>query len=107
VPSARMTWTRQGWPGVGAGHHFGQSHKFADGIVHIVGAKWCGVRILCCLLITRQDRLCKPDSSAARHPRDEWPYASLQHNPRRLTKSQGERHRAAEAYVPCGVEWKK
>jgi hypothetical protein len=39
VPSARVTWTRQGWPGVGAGHHFGQSHKFADGIVHIVGAK--------------------------------------------------------------------
>jgi hypothetical protein len=37
---------RQGGPGVGDEiDHFGQSHKFADGNVHIVGAKRCGVRI--------------------------------------------------------------
>jgi hypothetical protein len=26
-------------------NHFGQSHKFADGNVHVVGAKRCDVRI--------------------------------------------------------------
>ena len=37
---------RQGVPGVGDEiDHFGQSHKFADGNVHIVGAKLRGVRI--------------------------------------------------------------
>jgi hypothetical protein len=37
---------RQGVSGVGDEiNHSGQSHKFADGNVHIVGAKRCGVRI--------------------------------------------------------------
>lgn len=36
----------QGGPGVGNEiNHFGQSHKCADGSVHIAGAKQCGVRI--------------------------------------------------------------
>jgi hypothetical protein len=49
--------------------------------------------------------LCIPDSCPARHSRDEESYTSLQHN--RSTKVQSERHRAAEAYAPCGVEWKQ
>jgi hypothetical protein len=40
VPSASRTWMRQGVSGVGDEiNYFGQSHKFADGNVHIVGAK--------------------------------------------------------------------
>jgi len=45
VPSANRTWICQG-PGVGDEiNHLAQSHKFADGNVHIVGAKRVGVRI--------------------------------------------------------------
>ena len=57
VPSANMAWTRchQGWPGVGAERHrLGQSHKFADGNVHIAGAKWCGVNRVLTVVITRK-----------------------------------------------------
>ena len=50
--------------------------------------------------------LCIPDSCPARHSRDEELYTSLQHN-RSTTKVQSERHRTAEAYAPCGAEWKQ
>jgi hypothetical protein len=49
--------------------------------------------------------LCIPDSCPARHSRDEELYKSPQHS--RTTKVQSERHRAAEAYAPCGAEWKQ
>lgn len=87
---------RQGVSGVGDEiNHSGQSHKFVDGNVHIVGA----------------DNSYPARRSPARHAQLDT--SLQQHNPRRgpdrATKGQrqGERHKTAEGDVPCGVEWKR